>query len=69
MTPEQNADLLAVVLNDDIGSPAARINGIDLLDWLACAGLVLVNDGEQASRIYLEALMRRAPAIKKDEEE
>jgi len=69
MTPEQNAELLAAVLNDDIGSPAARLTAIDLLDWLACAGLVLVNDGEEASRIYLEALMRRAPAIKKDEEE
>jgi hypothetical protein len=62
MRPELNAELLANVANIDVRDD---VSSIGMMGWLAESGLVLVNDRESAERVYLEALVNRAPADKR----
>ena len=59
--PKVNAELLSRIMDLDIGQP---LDYLDVLGWLAEAGLVLVNDHEAAELAYLEALAQVAPAVK-----
>lgn len=63
MQPKANAQLLSSIMDLDVGQP---LNYLDVLGWLAEAGLVLVNDHEGAQLAYLEALAQIAPAVKKE---
>jgi len=66
MRPAANAQLLSSIMDLDIGQP---LNYLDVLGWLAEAGLVLVNDHEGAELAYLEALAQIAPAIKEKKDD
>jgi hypothetical protein len=66
MKPAANAQLLSSIMDLDIGQP---LNYLDVLGWLAEAGLVLVNDHEAAQLAYLEALAQIAPAVKEKKDD
>ena len=66
MKPAANAQLLSSIMDLDVGQP---LNYLDVLGWLAEAGLVLVNDHEAAQLAYLEALAQIAPAIKEKKDD
>ena len=66
MKPAANAQLLSSMMDLDIGQP---LNYLDVLGWLAEAGLVLVNDHEAAQLAYLEALAQIAPAVKEKKDD
>jgi len=66
MKPAANAQLLSSIMDLDIGQP---LNYLDVLGWLAEAGLVLVNDHEAAQLAYLEALAQIAPAAKEKKDD
>ena len=66
MKPAANAQLLSSIMDLDVGQP---LNYLDVLGWLAEAGLVLVNDHEAAQLAYLEALAQIAPAVKEKKDD